>query len=730
MGPLERRAVTGLFWLDWAIQAASLFNVILLMWLGLTVLFNAECRTGGILLAGGGLLMGGAFFISHSALLGLDANIITAGQNFWWYSGWALVVCLPFAWYIVILWYTGFWESRRAAAAEERRLYLRQRFGLAACLFLAGLLAAAISVTRLLPPFTELAQTRAGSAFAPGGIVPLAVLYPIYALACMGLSIDALRRPGPSRRWLGELARRRAQPWLLAASLLLLVVSLLVGWAMNWIALTLERGAVTSAVIAQIGVFDLVISGLIGLSVLVMGQAIVSYEIFTARTLPRNGLIQHWRRAVILAAGYSLVVAWALASRLHPIYSLLLATLLMTVFSAMLAWRSYAERERFMRSLRPFLGAPRVLTSILETGASAPEPAGADVAGAFRSLCEDILETRQACLAPLGAMAALAGPPVFLPRDNPPPLPPLADLAAAFRSPDEKGLPLDPARHGGFIWAIPLWSERGLVGALLLGEKRMGGLYSQEEVEMAHTAGERLIDLQASVELARRLAVLERQHLAQNQVLDQQARRVLHDEILPQVHTVLLRLAGEPGQNQEENIALLTQAHRQISDLLRSMPATLSPDVKRLGFLGALRQVVERDLAGAFDRCEWEVEPRAEALLRALPPLESEVLFFAAREALRNAARYGRARDGQPLEAAVRVACADGLRVVIENSEPENSEDGGRPPTAEPGGPSSSGQGLTLHSTLMAVIGGALSLERRAGTRTRVILSIPGKTPG
>ena len=48
---------------------------------------------------------------------------------------------------------------------------------------------------------------------------------------------------------------------------------------------------------------------------------------------------------------------------------------------------------------------------------------------------------------------------------------------------------------------MPLWSERGLIGVLLLGEKRDGGLYTQEEIEIARASGERLIDTQASAEM-------------------------------------------------------------------------------------------------------------------------------------------------------------------------------------------------------------------------------------
>ena len=50
------------------------------------------------------------------------------------------------------------------------------------------------------------------------GIPLLVLLYPVCVLLSIGLSIDALLRPGPARRMMGDLARQRAQPWLLATS--------------------------------------------------------------------------------------------------------------------------------------------------------------------------------------------------------------------------------------------------------------------------------------------------------------------------------------------------------------------------------------------------------------------------------------------------------------------------------------------------------------------------------
>jgi hypothetical protein len=98
---------------------------------------------------------------------------------------------------------------------------------------------------------------------------------------------------------------------------------------------------------------------------------------------------------------------------------------------------------------------------------------------------------------------------------------------------------------GGASWAVPLWSERGLIGVLLLGEKRNGSLYTQEEIEIARASGERLIDLQASAEMSRRLMAIQRQRLAQNRVVDRRTRRMLHDEVLPRLHAAMLTLPPE-----------------------------------------------------------------------------------------------------------------------------------------------------------------------------------------
>jgi signal transduction histidine kinase len=269
-------------------------------------------------------------------------------------------------------------------------------------------------------------------------------------------------------------------------------------------------------------------------------------------------------------------------------------------------------------------------------------------------------------------------------------------------------------------------------------------------MEIARASGERLIDTQASVELARRLMALQRQRLAQTQVLDRQTRRVLHDDILPSLHTAMLLLSSDggletgdrrpavetlpiqnprpsDGQSKIQNplieaVTLLAEVHHQISDLLREMPAAVAAEVSRVGLVNALHRAVDDELSRAFDEVVWRVEPEAAEKAQAMSTLSAEVLFYAAREAIRNAARHGRADTAQPLHLKITLACPEALELIIEDNGVGLPTAGSVPATNLDQG---SGQGLALHSTMMAVVGGTLAVESAPGLYTRVTLTLP-----
>ncbi len=711
--------MSGVFLLDWAALAVSLFNTILLAWLALTVWLTSERRTWGIHLAAGGLLLGSAFFVCHSLILALGFQVGNPWLQLWWRAGWFPVVLSPIAWYLVVLWYAGFWERSRTSMQRRQAPFL-----LVNTLF-SAFLVVLLLLPHALPSFNEITYLDIHSARPALFGIPLTILLlPVYILLCLFPALDALLRPGSTRRPMGDAARRRAQPWLVVSSLILLVVSVLVGWVMVrvvWFSGLLQsRGSFSVVWFAlHLTLYDILIAGLIGLAVLCLGQALVSYEIFTGKALPRQGLRRYYHSAALVFAGVSLLVSAAYSLRISAIYSLILALLLAAVSFALITWRSFIERDWTIRQLRPFVASQRIYDRALRSG-----PAGLtelDLTPPFQALCIEVLDTSRAALVALGPLAAFAGRPLIYPPGLNANLSAIESVAARFTSPDLMLVELGPASQDGFALAVPLWSERGLIGALLLGEKNGLSFYTQEEIEIARASGERLVDIMASVEIVRRLSALQRERMVAGQVLDRQTRRVLHDEILPSLHTALLQLGGsETAQSPavQASIQQLSAVHHQVSALLRDLPPPPAPALANLGLLGALRQMIEQDLAGPFDQATWSQDESASEAACSLSPLTTEVVYYAVREAARNAARH--ARGDHPLHLRVSASGQDGFLVTVEdNGIGMNISD---LPGADAGLPAGAGagQGLSLHSTLLAVVGGSLVVESKPGAFTRV----------
>ncbi len=698
--------------LDLASMAVSLFNTIVLIWLGLTVALNAHRLTTGIWIVVSQLLLAGIFFLSHTVILSRPFFSASPDLNFWWRVGWLPVVALPYAWYGVMLWYGGFWENRLTP------LYRRHMYPFIQASVLVLAITAMVYVANPIPLITQLAHLDIRTDPSLFGIPLIVLIYPIYIGACIALSIDALRRPAPSARIMGDLARQRAKPWLMSASIILALVGLLVGGVMFWAFTIARAGLIPASFAVTIAWSDLVIASLIASAVLMVGQAIVSYEVFTGQTLPRRGLRQHWKRIIILAGGFSVAVAWGLTYQLSPVYLLLLSAILIAVFYALLSWRSFIEREEYLSHLRPFVRSQELLDQLLSYSDSSL--VDSRILLPFQYLCSDLLQTQRAALISLGAVTQVFGGPVFHPPGFTPDLPDTAEITARIASPSALYVTLDPLRWGGLYWALPLWSDRGLIGILMLGEKIDRSLFTQEEFEIARATGERLLDTQASLELSRRLVALQRQRLSRDRLLDHQTRRILHDEVLPLIHTAMIdfnKSGEQAGDLSGDAMQTLQNVHRQIAALIREMPHTLAPELEQVGLAGALERMISSELPGAFDQVTWQVDPQVKEGQSSIPGWVLEVVYYAAREAIRNAGRH--AFRGQPdstLVLDISMVWKDGLEVRIRNNGNGNLQDRST---------SDSGQGLSLHSTMLAVIGGMLAVETMPDNSTQVVIRLP-----
>ncbi len=687
--------VTGVFWLDWALLAVSLFNAMMLLWLGLTILLNADRQHWGVWLLGGGALAGALFFVSHTAILGQQRSLNFDGVNFWWQIGWIPVTIAPFAWYVLMLWYGGFWSS------TDFRLRRRHQTAYRSLTFLAVLAVILLLIAKPVPSYEEVTQLDLSQA-AVIGSVPVLFLFPVFMVGCILLSIDALRFLHAASSSDADLARQRSRPWLISASGILLLVSLFVFLFVGLVIFMAPQRALTTFSIQTIGAFDLVLSSLIAAATLMMGQAVVSYEVFTGRSLPRRNLFRQWRSLVILAAGYGVVVGWTLAAQIRPIYSLLLTTGVIVVFYALYTWRSFVERTRFMTNLRPFISTQNLVGSFLGQNGSMQGRA----AGLLQAICREVLSTERAQLTPLGTLMPLVGKGlVYPPEISTPLMPPPKQL-------NTETLTLNPTVYGGYCWAIPLWTERGLSGALLIGSKQDGGVYSQEEIAIAQAAGERILDMLAGETMARSLIDLQRQRITQTRLIDLRTRRTLHDDVLPVIHATLLELSGTARAQviSPEIVHSLSDTHRRIADLIRDLPPLTPADAATSDLVGEIKRMMGAEFASAFAKIHWEINATHDA-----DSLVQEIVLGAAREIVRNAAVHGRGEEAnRAITLSIRLRRDEAFVIEIQ-------DDGvglGNAPL------STSGSGLALHSTLLALIGGTLTVENVPGGGTLARIKI------
>jgi signal transduction histidine kinase len=693
--------------LNWAVLTVSFFNTISLFWLGLMVLLAGNRRSAGTWLTGSGLLLGALFFTSHTAIFGRGLSSTSFGMDFWWWVSWVPAAVAPLAWYSALLWYSGYRFDQ--PHRHHTWLTLNVLLAISILLLMVG--------ANPLPSYQYVVGRVIVVTPGIAGIPMIVIIYVAYSLLCYLLPLDLLRLTQLGHP-LEARARQRARPYLVTASVSLLLAGIVLAWTALW-ALntrpvpTLSDG-MTESIVQE---FDLAVASLVALAITLLGRAIVGFEVFTGRPLPRNRFLRQWRSTIILAGGFGAAAAFTLSIDLRPIYSLMLATGLMTLFYALYSWRSFVEREEFMERLQPFVASQNLYGQL-----TTPQTGVEDSSRAlFDTFCRDVLELRQAILAPAGALATLAGPPLVYPPGGALPTIDTSDWPGRF-SRQVHCLPVDqssvfssvPAGSEAFAidWAVPLWSSRGLDGVLFLGEKINGNPFTEEEIEIAQAAGERMLDLLAGTEMARLSMDLLRQRLAQARVLDGQGRRVLHDEVLPELHTALLHLSAlAPGEiTIQQAMTSLSTAHRQIADLMREMPLPVPHRLVQGGLASALRGLVEHDFSNDFHTVEWQIQPEAVEYARGLPVFVNEVLYFAARELVRNAAIHGRPSGGK-IEPDAKLCLKIKLEVdhnlqltIIDNGA------GFQPGSSSSTPASGSGSGLRIHNAMLAAVGARLEV--------------------
>jgi signal transduction histidine kinase len=679
-------------WIDAGIfigaQAVSLFNTVLLLWLGLTVLLTGDRRKPATIAGGVGLLLGALFFMGHTLLIAHTVDFFGRGVNTVWRVMWFVAVIAPYFWGLAIFYYSG----DPAAGRWVRRVLTAAMLCMVEALFLVF----------PLPSFLEFV-------LAPALAPVIAWLYVPYLFLCFVLPLMALRRPR-ARNALWRDPFRRARPWLIAAAMMLTLAVI----AFAFTAYVIVPGAIPVYTISENELRELyfadeVVAGLIGLAIIFLGRAVLSNSVLTERLQSGSGLFARWRNVVGVAIVGSLFVALLYNLDIRPIYSVLLTVILAVMAYALFNWRQYVEHEEFMRRLNPFVTSlhlhERLLTNDTDSEQESRE--------LFTALCRDALRTDHASLLFEGSIGG-----------------PHERQRIDYRWPPEQDALLNAPLSHSIVWsrldvdhwAYPLSDSRGAIGRLILGPKLDGSEYNVQELQVASACAERILDALAGEQLARVVVSLLQQRIAQVQVMSAQHKRILHDEVLPQIHLALLKVEALRSAGQDaswpdkldEATAALTQAHRRISTLVREMSSAVPTRLESEGLAAALQSALDHDFRDNFDRIDWQADPAAVERAKHLPLFASEVIFFAAQEAIRNAAKHGRGGDAQRLlHLDVVLQNGSGLKVII-----GDDGVGRRVDPAE----SESGSGLRFHGAMLAVIGGTLSVEDRSGGGTRVVI--------
>ncbi|MBV9229426.1 MAG: hypothetical protein JOZ18_08940 [Chloroflexi bacterium] len=779
--------------------ALSIFNVVAFLWLTFTVWLNGArhsliARVGVV-----GLGLSALFFFIHALLISAPltqtAGLVTS--EFLWRLCWVPALGGLYIWFVIGLHYAALINE----GWHRRRPYLLIACGLLGCSVLALLIVNRSTFTfvgtlHLLTYGSMLAHTSI-SVFSPLILVPVLflcyvtfcaigpwftparvgrILRVLWYAATRSKQITSLRHSLVDAFWNDQesveeleepiLSWHLARPGLLLAALLMfgLIISLgVLGiWSIsNWLKLegepTVSASAQLDTIPLNLILLDIFATGSVALIILLVGYSIVRHGILIERPLARRGFFEQWRGIVIVATTVAIFIALLIVFTRSSLSGLLLITSLATGAYALFTWSSYTAHDRYITLLRPFLRSTN-LRHWLNADLQKTEQSMEDL---FFHLCKDVLEVRCARLIVLAGSVKRSFNyrwPVMDKQDEAEErqknvafeaavvrekLPVTTHLSGVRMSSVKttnigayrvrmtvQGLPI-------ICWVLPIYDELGLVAKLYLGPRQDGAGFTDEDMDLAHACGQRILDTLRDHEAMLTVAGLLRRRIVDVKLLGAQQRRVLHDEILPQMHLALLRLetlrplvSGEherssnAGSDQALNevITSISDAHRRLAAMMRATTTSAPHRLERDGMMHAIHTMIQQDFQQAFDEVEWLVsEETVSRIDEVVPPAIAELIFAAVQEALRNAARHARGADvHRRLRLSVQASCSPHLEIIV--------ADDGVGVLSSSSSTTGTGGGLLTHSALLAIAGGSLTVKSAANEGVTVRIFLPAES--
>lgn len=785
--------------LQTTVIALCTFDTVSFIWLALTVWLNGDRQTSIARLGVVGLGFSALFFFLHALLVSspLTPTSSLIPLDFWWHLIWLPAISVPYIWFAIGLHYAALIKK----SWQRRRPFLLISSGLFGCFLLVMLILNRDTFTftgtlRLLAYSDLFDDTRAGL-FSPPVFLPVLFLFyvtfcaigPWFTLgrisrlwrAFWHTLIQRIRtKPGvaaPSLR--GELSNafwddptdaemlkepvlswHLARPILFLAAILMVLLTTTLGilgiWSIaDWFELQ-RHGSMPplstlpmTAIPTNLMVLDLLATGSVAIIILLVGYSIVRHGILIERPLARRGFLEQWRGIVIVSTTVAIFIALLVTFTRSSLGSLLLITSLATGVYALFTWSSYTAHDRYIALLGPFLRSANV-RHWLNTDQQKTEQG---LESLFFLLCKDILAVQWARLAVM-AGSVRRNFDYRWPTEASEQL--LSTLPRKIGENVKEGNQRAPVRiritineKPTICWVLPIYDELGLVATLYLGPRLDGAALTDEDMDLAYACGERILDALGDHEAMQAVAALLRRRIVDVKLLGAQHRRILHDDILPQMHLALLRLetlrsslhaqefeystintppqqdSTAPEEILNESIDIISDAHRRLAALMRATAPSAPHRLEHDGLMSAIHSMLAQDFQHAFDEVEWCVsEETSHCIDEITPPAIAELIFAAVQEALRNAARHARGTDvHRRLRLTLKATCDQvqpHLEVIV--------ADDGVGIISASSSTTGTGGGLITHSALLAIAGGTLTLKSSPGEGVAVRIYLPAES--
>ena len=271
---------------------------------------------------------------------------------------------------------------------------------------------------------------------------------------------------------------------------------------------------------------------------------------------------------------------------------------------------------------------------------------------------------------------------------------------------------------------VPIHSEEGLIGSLLLYSTARRDRYSESDIARAETVAEQAASAICNARLYRDL---ERSEFRAKDLLERITRlrerqrltfaNVLHDDIVQTIVAALYQVEGlraAAGDAPRDDLDRVAAMLKQTIAEARGVIWDLRPPVlDGLGLDGALEALAKRSAGeeGLVMETDLPAVP-------ALSPGVTSALYVIAREALQNARRHAHARRCVLSLRADAATAGDrrAARLLV-------SDDG---VGFDPGAVSAADHfGLTMMDEQAALVGGAIHVRSRPGEGTTVEVVVP-----